>query len=198
MAVFPGSPQPAFIPWSTFEKQGYDSEAIFMSTHTGTHVDAPSHFAPGHPGISKIPLTRLFSTNALLISTPKTDNQLIEIRDIENEGVKENDTVLLATGWEQRASETNYMSANPGLAASAARYLAKKRVNVVCIDGPSIDAGSDHSFSSHKILLSRNILAVENLCNLQKIKRKRFMLVIAPLKLQSATGSPARVMAILQ
>ena len=45
--VFPGSPQPSFIAWSTFAAHGYDSEVVHMSTHTGTHMDVPSHFAKG-------------------------------------------------------------------------------------------------------------------------------------------------------
>ena len=59
--VFPGSPQPSFIPWSRFESHGYDSEAMFMSTHTGTHVDAPSHFVPGLASIDMVPAGRLVS-----------------------------------------------------------------------------------------------------------------------------------------
>lgn len=68
--VFPGSPRPAFIPWSKFDSHGYDSEAMFMSTHTGTHVDAPSHFAPGLASIDMIPAGRLVSS-AILVRTHK-------------------------------------------------------------------------------------------------------------------------------
>ncbi|MER3408251.1 MAG: hypothetical protein C4292_05815, partial [Nitrososphaera sp.] len=57
--VFPGSPQPSFIAWSTFAAHGYDSEVVHMSTHTGTHMDAPSHFAPGAPAIDRIAPARL-------------------------------------------------------------------------------------------------------------------------------------------
>src|SRR5919107_1201301 len=68
--VFPGSPQPCFIPWSRFDLQGYDSEAMFMSTHTGTHVDAPSHFKPGLASIDMISSDRHIC-NALLIGVEK-------------------------------------------------------------------------------------------------------------------------------
>jgi kynurenine formamidase len=89
------------------------------------------------------------------------------------------------------------MTENPGLSEQAARYLARKKVNAVAIDGPSIDAGIDNKFTAHNILLPRNILAVENLCNIGKIPTNRFMLVIGPLKLGGATGSPARALALL-
>jgi arylformamidase len=211
--VYPGSPQPSFIPWSKFDLQGYDSEAMFMSTHTGTHVDAPSHFKPGLASIDMISTDRLVC-NAMLIRAKKRANQLIEQQDLGNQ-ITQGDTIVIATGWEKRSGMKNYMSENPGLSEEAARYLARKRVNAVAIDCPSIDAGADSRFTAHNILLPRNILVVENLCNLDKVasrssrsssssnrsKNKNnnttFTLIISPLKLGGATGSPARVLALL-
>src|SRR5918995_2592263 len=201
MRVFPGSPQPCFIPWSRFDLQGYDSEAMFMSTHTGTHVDAPSHFKPGLASIDMIPADRLVS-NATLIRAEKTANQLIEEQDLGDQ-IRQGDAVVIATGWEKRSGSRNYMSENPGLSEQAARYLARKRVNAVAIDCPSIDGGADSRFIAHNILLSCNILVVENLCNLNRVTNSRsrssitFTLIISPLKLGGATGSPARVLALL-
>ena len=202
--VYPGSPQPSFIPWSKFDRHGYDSEAMFMSTHTGTHVDAPSHFKPGLASIDMISTDRLVC-NAVLIRAEKSANQLIEEQDLGNH-ISEGDAVVIATGWEKRSSSRNYMSENPGLSEQAARYLARKRVNAVAIDCPSIDGGADSRFIAHNILLSCNILVVENLCNLNRVTSSRtrsrssattFTLIISPLKLGGATGSPARVLALL-
>lgn len=194
--VFPGSPKPSFVPWSKFESHGYNSEVMFMSTHTGTHIDAPSHFAPGLASIDRIPASRLISSS-VLIKVKKHANQLIELEDIADKQIDEGDTVVIATGWEKRASKNNYMTENPGLSGQAANYLVRKKVNAVGIDGPSIDSGSDERFTAHKILLRCSILAVENLCMLSKITTDRFTLVLSPLKLQGATGSPARVFAIV-
>jgi len=83
------------------------------------------------------------------------------------------------------------------MSAEAAKYLVRKNINAVAIDAPSIDAGTDSKFTSHNILLPRDILVAENLCNIDKIKTNRFSLVLSPLKLGGATGSPARVLAIL-
>jgi arylformamidase len=201
--VYPGSPQPSFIPWSKLDRHGYDSEAMFMSTHTGTHVDAPSHFKPGLASIDMISTDRLVC-NAVLIRAEKRANQLIEQQDLGNQ-IRQGDAVVIATGWEKRSGNKNYMSENPGLSEQAARYLATKRVNAVAIDCPSIDAGADSRFTAHNILLSCNILVVENLCNLDRVASRSsrsdtittFTLIISPLKLGGATGSPARVLALL-
>lgn len=196
MKVFPGSPRPSFIPWSRFDSHGYDSEAMFMSTHTGTHVDAPSHFGPGLASIDRIPASRLVCS-AVLIRAPKKANQLVEPEDFANERIMKGDVVVIATGWEKHVTKSNYMTENPGLSGRAAKYLAGKKVNAVGIDGPSIDAGSDGRFTAHNILLPRNVLIVENLCNVSKITAGRFTMTLSPLKLGSATGSPARVLAIV-
>ena len=196
MKVFPGSPKPSFVPWSRFDAHGYDSEAMFMSTHTGTHIDAPSHFAPGLASIDRISADRLVC-NALLIKAHKKPNQLIELDDVHDMQISKGDTVVFATGWEKRAASKNYMTENPGLSAQAAKYLVQKKVNAVAIDGPSIDAGFDSKFTAHNILLPANVLAVENLCNVGMISKERFTLVVAPLKLAGATGSPVRALAII-
>jgi arylformamidase len=131
---------------------------------------------------------------------------MIEQQDLGNQ-IRQGDAVVIATGWEKRSGMKNYMSENPGLSEEAARYLARKRVNAVAIDCPSIDAGTDSRFTAHNILLPLNILVVENLCNLDKVVSNRsknnknnnnsFTLIISPLKLGGATGSPARVLALL-
>ena len=88
-------------------------------------------------------------------------------------------------------------TANPGLAGSAAKYLASKKINLVGIDSPSIDLGKDEKFSVHHVLAKNGILIVENLANLDKINSEKFHIIVAPLKLKNATGAPVRAMALV-
>ena len=74
--------------------------------------------------------------------------------------------------------------------------MISKNVNLIGIDSPSIDVGSDGKFSVHHILSKNNVLIVENLCNLEKISGIHFKLIVLPLKLKDATGSPVRAIAI--
>ena len=197
MKVFPGSPQPSFITWSRFETQGYSSEVMFLSTHTGPHIDAPAHFVQNSKTIDQLDVSR-FVTHGVLLKFPKNADQKISLNDIINYEIKENDTVILATGWENRHDKDNYMSNNPGLSAEAAEYLANIKVNAVAIDGPSIDRGIDNRFDSHSILLSKDIFIIENLCNLAELGPARsFTLVVNPLKLVGASGSPVRAIGLL-
>ena len=197
MRVFPGSPQPSFIEWSKFEIHGYSSEVMFLSTHTGTHIDAPSHFIPDSRTIDKIKVSR-FVSRSILIKIPKKADQQITLNDIINCKINANDTVVFATGWEKRFKNDNYMINNPGLSLDAAEYLVSNRVNAVAIDGPSIDRGVDNNFNIHSALLSNDIPIIENLCNLEELSSvKSFTLIVNPLKLVGASGSPIRAIALV-
>ena len=197
--LFPGSPNVYFIQWTKYGTDGYDSEAIFLSTHTGTHMDAPSHFIQEAQPIDNLDVNRFFMENVHLLKISKSSNQLISVEDIVSSGIdiKKNDAIVFATGWEYNRNNEKYVSENPGLSLEAANYLSDKEINAVAIDGPSIDAGIDSDFSVHKVLLKNNIIIIENLCNLDQIKKKIFKLLAIPLKLHRASGSPIRALAVV-
>jgi kynurenine formamidase len=194
--TFPGSPGPHFIDWETIEKDGYNLELLFLSSHTGTHIDAPFHFIKNGKKIHEIPPERLVN-EAILIKIRKKANQAIVKNDIQKfekkyGPIKSGTAVIFWTGWQKNLEKEFYFSKNPGLTSSAAKYLVTKKINLVGIDSPSIDLGSDSKFSVHHILARNNILIVENLVNLEKINTSEFHLITAPLKLKNATGSPIR------
>ena len=197
---FPGSPRPHFIPWSKIKIDGYNLELLFFSSHTGTHIDAPFHFDGKGSKIHQIPPSRLIS-RAVLIKIRKGSNQQITKADIINFekkyfSIEQGISVVFSTGWQRNLKKKSFFIENPGLSTSAAKYLVSKKVNLVGIDSPSIDSGKDGKFSVHKIFSKKNVLIVENLCNLEKISSVYFQLLVFPLKLKNATGSPIRAIAI--
>ncbi len=198
--TFPGSPKPQFILWSDIKKDGYNLELLFLSSHTGTHLDAPYHFVKNGLKIDQIPLDRLVR-KATIIKLKKTKNTAITKSDIilfekKNGKIPNRSSVFFFTGWQKNLKKDNYFTENPGLNVSAAKYLALKKINLVGIDSPSIDIGKDESFSVHHILSKNNILIVENLANLNKISSTELSFTILPLKLKDATGSPVRAIAL--
>jgi len=197
---FPGSPKPQFIFWSTIKEDGYNLELLFLSSHTGTHMDAPYHFSRNGAKIHEIPINRLMGT-AILIKIKKEKDEGITKKDLilfetKNGKIPKNSSIIFFTDWQKNLNEKSYFHSNPGLSESGAKYLVSKSINLVGIDSPSIDLGKDEKFTVHKILAKNNILIVENLSNLTKIKSKIFDFVILPLKLKDATGSPVRALAI--
>jgi len=197
---FPGSPKLQFIPWSTLKEDGYNLELLFLSSHTGTHLDAPYHFIKNGAKIHQIPLDRLLG-NGVLIKIKKGKNQVITKNDLilferKNGNIQKHSSIIFHTEWQKNLNSDSYFINNPGLSESAAKYLVSKEINLVGIDSPSIDLGTNRTFIAHKILAKNNILIVENLTNLNKISSKQFDFIILPLKLKDASGSPVRAIAI--
>jgi len=200
--TFPGSPQPSFIPWENVKEDGYNLELLFLSTHTGTHMDAPYHFLEKGAKIHEISLKKLVS-EAVLIKSKKNSGESITKIDIQKFEKKHGkivsfSSVIFYTGWQRNLQKKYYFTKNPGLSVSAAKYLASKKINLVGIDSPSIDLGKDSKFSVHQIFAKKGILIVENLASLEKIKSSKFHLVVLPLKLKNATGSPVRAIAFVE
>jgi len=200
--TFPGSPQPSFIPWENVKEDGYNLELLFLSTHTGTHMDAPYHFLEKGAKIHEISLKKLVSEAVLIQcrkksgeSITKTDIQKFEKKYGEIDGLS---SVIFLTGWQKNLQKKYYFTKNPGLSVSAAKYLASKKISLVGVDSPSIDLGKDSKFSVHQIFAKKGMLIVENLANLEKIKSSKFHLVVLPLKLKNATGSPVRAIAFVE
>ena len=196
---FPGSPKPQFILWSDIEDDGYNLELLFLSSHTGTHLDAPYHFVKNGMKIHQIPLDRLIG-KAILIKLKKTKNSAITKKDIilfekKKEVIPNHSSVFFFTKWQKNLKKDNYFTENPGLDKSAASYLISKKINLVGIDSPSIDLGKDESFTVHHLFSKNDILIVENLTNLNQISSTEFNFTILPLKLKDSTGSPVRAVA---
>ena len=197
--LFPGSPNVSFLKWSKYTIDGYDSEAVFLSTHTGTHMDAPSHFIQDAESIDNLDVNRFVMEDVHLLKILKSANQLISVEDIIASGIdiKKPDSIVFSRWWENKYNSVYSISSNPGLSLEAANYLSNKKINAVAIDGPSIDSGINSDFPVHKILLKSNIIIIENLCNLDQLNKKIFKLIAIPLKLYRASGSPIRALAML-
>jgi len=200
--TFPGSPQPSFVQDKNIKNDGYNSELLFLSSHTGTHLDAPYHFQEKGEKIQEISLKRLVSS-AILVKSRKKGDQLITKTDIQkfekkHGKIPSGSSVIFWTGWQKMIKNASYFVRNPGLSTAAAKYLVSKKINLVGTDSPSIDLGKDKRFPVHHIFSKNNILIVENLTNLEKIRASKFHFVVLPLKLKGATGSPVRAIAFVE
>ena len=150
---FPGSPKTQLISWSNIKEDGYNMELLFLSSHTGTHIDAPFHFVRDGLKINQIPLHRLIG-KGILVKIRKPKNTAITKSDVllfekDHGAIPNGSSVFFISGWIKNLQKNNYFKENPGLSVSAAKYLASKKINLVGIDSPSIDLGKDTSFRVH-------------------------------------------------
>ena len=199
--TFPGSPQPIFIQWENIKDDGYNLELLFLSSHTGTHLDAPYHFLEKGKKIHEISLKRLV-VDAILVKIRKRGDQPITKTDIQkfekkHGKIPNESTVIFWTNWQKMIKNDSYFVKNPGLSVTAAKYLISKKTNLVGIDSPSIDLGKEKRFLVHHLFAKNDVLIVENLANLDKIKSWKFQLAVLPMKLKNATGAPVRAVGII-
>ncbi|MFW6149806.1 MAG: cyclase family protein [Atribacterota bacterium] len=112
------------------------------------------------------------------------------------ERIRKVEFIIINTGWSKYWTTQKYYSNYPFLSCNAAKWLTKFNLKGVGIDTISIDKSGSEFFDTHKILLSKNIIIIENLTNLGTIESNYFTLSVLPIKYQHSDGSPVRAVAI--
>lgn len=200
MAVWPTSPLPVFEPVGFVARDGYLIERINCLSHTGTHLDAPSHFIEGGATVDQIPASDLVGSAVVLDVREDLDGAIISAKALERHWPKGKSPsiALLRTGWSrERAATKHYLYDFPGLDPAAAEWLVKRKVKGVGTDTLGIDPYSNQKFEAHKVLLGRGIWILEALDHLDELTEGvEYTLVAAPIKLAHGSGGMARVYAI--
>ena len=129
--TFPGSPQPTFIPWEDVKEDGYNLELLFLSTHTGTHMDAPHHFLEKGAKIHEISLEKLVS-EAALIKSKKNSSEIITKTDIQKFEKKHGkiegfSSVIFQTGWQRNLQKNITLLRTLGCQFQLRNILHQKR-----------------------------------------------------------------------
>lgn len=183
--VFPGDPKVNIRPFK-IDNDGTSIHEYYFSGHTGTHIDAPSHFYPKGKNHSDIPIEK-YTGKGILIDA--RERKLID-KDVLNSINIDKDTIVLFwTDWVKKNHQQDYYTEYPVISNVLADELVRLKVNIVGIDFPNPDKPP---YSVHKILLKGEVLIIENLCNLDKLQGKRFKIFAFPLKVDT-DGIPVRV-----
>lgn len=188
MPTYPGDPVVEAYPDATHEEEGFSITAVGLSTHTGTHVDAPVHVDPDGKPLSAYPVER-FRYDARLITPDVAGGEAITadcLPEPDDAGL-----YVFATGWSDRWGEASYFE-HPYLSPACASACASRGVDVA-VDCPSVDpVGGD--LLAHHELFREDRLVIENVVTPSALP-ERFVVHAYPLPLAGADGAPARVVA---
>jgi kynurenine formamidase len=211
--LWPGLPAFSAETVGEYERDGFYARRLSLPEHSGTHLDAPAHFAPGGAHVADIPVERLVVPCAVLdvrdrcaedadFALSREDVEALETRDgpLPDAGA-----VLLWTGWEDRADDAAaWLGAEaperllfPGFGASAAELLVERGTLGIGIDTAGVDRGSDTTNPVHHTTLPAGLWHLEGLVNLGSVPARGALLVVGPLKLADGSGAPARVLAFV-
>ena len=198
--AYPGDPRVRLRTIRTIREHGFRLEALSLATHSGTHVDAPSHLLEMAEGsITDFPASSFVGPCVVADLTAKGDDDEITPADLEpyREMLEPGDILLLATGW-SRWRETDrerWMHHSPYLTRDGAEWICARGVKGVGIDHFTIGTTVEKfDRPPHEILLRRRIWIAEDLVipgELLKERRKWFYVGV-PLKVQGASGAPVR------
>ena len=188
VAVWPGD-QPFAYTWTARIDGGstVNLSALQLSTHTGTHADAPLHYVPDGAAIDGIPLLQ-FIGPCLIIDTENSDA-------ITPDHVAVNDKArvprLLFKTRHSTVADTRWDPDLAPILPETIERMGAQGVVLVGTDAPSVDPSDSKTLDAHRALARHSIVNLENLV-LRDVPPGRYQLVALPLKLQGLDGSPVR------
>lgn len=190
---------------------------ISLSEHTGTHLDAPVHWLSGRglDDVSAIPPQRLIGPAVVLDVRERAAadaDYLLTRRDVEswveaNGKLPEHGWLLVHTGWDARGDDPcDFLNDghSPGIDSECARWLAEETsllgigVETVGIDAGQAGTFADRPFPCHWHLLGAGKYGITQLRNLHRLPTRGAMVIAAPLPIVGGSGSPARVLALVE
>jgi len=185
MPVYPGTANLEMKPSNTIEKDGFREKIIKFCSHTGTHMDAPSHMLEAGNNLDDYDCSK-FIGKALLLAIEDEEN----IKDYQEE-LKTVDFIVFRTGWSKYWGKGKYFENYPCISKKTTDYLMGFDLKGLAFDAISIDP-IDSKFENHYIVFQNNMVIIENLTNLDQITEKIFELIVLPLNIKEADGSPIR------
>jgi Predicted metal-dependent hydrolase len=211
--LFPGAAPFRIQQAVSHDKDGYYGSILTYWEHSGTHMDAPVHFAPNGLFVDQLRIENLVVPAVVINMTEKVrrDPDAVvtpdDIRAWERRygRIPDNAAVLMASGWGARAgsveafrnTDSSGVMHFPGFGKEAIDFLlTERRIAGIGVDTLSLDHGPSKTFAVHYTLLPTNRWGLENLANLESIPPGGATLFVGAPKIASGSGGPTRVMAV--
>ncbi|MBX9689067.1 MAG: cyclase family protein [Candidatus Obscuribacterales bacterium] len=210
--------QPSDLPCG----EGWAEENLQISSHLGTHVDAPWHYGSTcgdekAKTVDQIALEDLFCDACVLdFSSKKGSGAAITVDDLKRElerisyTIKEGDACLIRTGHADYALNDPMRYHYPGMVAESASWLSEQGALIGGTDATGWDrpfhvmvadfvksGDKKYIWDAHYAHRKKEFYVVQQLCNLEKLPAHGFKVAFFPLNLVGASSAPARVVAFV-
>lgn len=205
------------------EKRAWAQEVITLSTHTGTHVDAPWHYWPTSEGkpartIDQMPLEWFYGNGVLFDFSDKPAGYEISVADLQQKlremeyELTPFDIVLIRSDADKRLYEEHYFQSHAGVSAEATHWLIDQGIKVMGTDGwgwdiPFSIQAADYKqnprdgvlWAAHFVGKDKEYCQIEKLANLEQLPRPYgFKVAVFPVKITGASAGWARPVAIFE
>jgi len=176
MPVWPGDPDVRFAPALTIPENGANVTSLGMGTHSGTHIDAPSHYMEDAPTVDEVPLESL--VGPCLVIEFGAGNPIGRSSLTESIKTPHPSRVLMKNG--------------PGayLDEGGAAYLVEQGIVLVGTEEMSIESPTGNG-SVHTCLLAAGVAILEGV-DLSHVPPGEYRLTALPMRLMGVDGAPCR------
>ena len=104
MPVYPGTKPPEFVSANDYESDGFKETLLQIYTHTGTHIDPPSHIYADRTALDMFSAERFIGKALVIDCRNLNDGEEITVEMVNGYGDKalNADFLLFNTGWDKR------------------------------------------------------------------------------------------------
>ncbi|MGI8944327.1 MAG: arylformamidase [Qipengyuania sp.] len=191
LPVWPGDTQFAFErTWKMEDGSPVNVGRMTMSTHSGTHGDAPLHYHPQAPDIASVELDPYIG-ECLVVDVTGVTGDRVRVGDLPH--IESADRVLFRTFASFPHDE--WESGFTAIAAETIEWLAAQGVKLIGTDAPSVDLQESKTMDAHKAVLANDMRILEGLV-LDGVPEGRYELIALPIKV--AGGDAGLCRAILR
>ena len=190
LAVWPGDTEFDYqLTWNRSAGSSVNVGAVRMSTHGGTHVDAPFHFADDGQKIDELPLAT-FVGKAFVVHARNRPS--ISRRDLSRDLQGATRLLIRTDAWQDPHS---FPTCIPVIDLDVPDWLGSQGIVLLGLDVPSVDALDSKDLPNHHALARNHVTILESL-NLKHVEEGAYELVAMPLKVVGADAAPVRAVLI--
>jgi kynurenine formamidase len=197
---------------ATLARDGYNMRRWCMLEHTGTHLDAPLHYADDGASADRLRVEDLVAPLAVVDIAGRAQDDpdaLLTPDDLlafeaAHGPIPPRCCVAMHSGWERFVAGPGFCNADaegvmhfPGVHAEAAALLIERGAIGLAVDTLSLDHGPSRDFPTHRAWLPSRRWGLEALANLATLPPLGATIVVGIPKIEGATGGPARVLALV-
>jgi len=202
---------------------GWAVDTLTLSTHAGTHVDAPWHYSPVSEGkkartIDEMPLELFYGDGVVLDMRHKPRGSAVTVDDLKEAlkrigyTSKAGDIVLIQTGADKYWGTAEYFDAGCGMTRESTLWLIEQGIRVMGTDAWGWDrpfwaireefqktGDKGIIWGGHYAGIEKEYCHIEKLANLDKLPRSfGFKVACFPIKIVGGSAGWSRVVAILE
>ncbi len=201
MPVYPGTEGPTLVQANTIEKDGFRETLMTMYSHTGTHMDAPSHIFSEGITLDELSVSAFAGKGLVIDCRNLGEGGVIDMTFIEplKALADEADFLLFMTGWDEFWGTETYYGNYPCIDRAVAKFVVESGKKGIGLDTISVDPITDYGLRHHRRILGTNrMVIIENLTALVELGKGLFDFTVLPMKYKNSDGAPVRAIGCVE